>query len=56
MERGKHIALRRRQYHAVRAPILVFPPVESWGGRVEVGERDASERCVPVGHADFIRV
>ncbi len=54
VKRGQYVALSSRQNHAIRAPILVLPPVKPRRGRVKVGKRDASKRLVPVRYAGLI--
>ena len=56
VERSKHIAVRRRQDHTTRLSVLEFPPVEDRGSRWGLHEGYASERFVPIRHANFIRM
>ena len=56
VERSKHVAVCRRQDHTTRLSVLKFPPVEDRGSRWGLHEGYASERFVPVRHADFIRM
>ena len=56
MERGKHVAMRRSQHHTTRLSVLGPSPVEDRGSKWGLHEGYASERFMPVRHADFIRM